>query len=346
MSDRTPNSSGKSTATSSPNGSSATVPEAEEAVALPDLPYDAWSDTLDTLHLFAQIVGKVKLAATHPRNHWWNVTFSVDTRGLTTRRLYTNGIFFDIAFDFVEHRLVVRTDRGETRAFALDGGLSVADFDRTLHETLAALGVDVPLLEHPFGVPHLTTPFADDTGHAAYQRDFVERYWRALGWSADVFQEFMGWFTGKASPVHVFWHSFDLATTRFSGKRAAPLAGADPVTAEAYTHEVVSFGWWPGDPKVRHPAYYSYTAPQPDGLDAYPLSPPQAAWVDGGAMAVLPYDAVRTDARPRRALLAFLQTAFDAGAAAAHWPADELASTWCPTSDQLRALSRAGLSRT
>ncbi|HSA51523.1 MAG TPA: DUF5996 family protein [Yinghuangia sp.] len=315
----------------------------EPRPALPELPYDAWSDTLDTLHLFAQIVGKVKLAATHPQNHWWNVTLSVDPRGLTTRRLYANGIFFDIAFDFIDHRLVVRTDRGETRTFALDGGVSVAAFDRSLHETLAGLGVDVPLLEHPFGIPHLDTPFPEDTEHAAYQREYVERYWRALGWSADVFQEFMGWFTGKASPVHVFWHSFDLATTRFSGKRAAPRADADPVTAEAYTHEVVSFGWWPGDPEVRRPAYYSYTAPQPEGLAEQPLSPPQATWVNDGGMAVLPYDVVRTDEDPRTTLLAFLQTAFEAGSRAAHWPAEELTSNWCPTSDQLRALARAGL---
>ncbi|MCF2527085.1 DUF5996 family protein [Yinghuangia soli] len=314
-----------------------------ENADLPELPYGAWSETLDTLHLFAQIVGKVKLAATHPQNHWWNITLSVDTRGLTTRRLSANGIFFDIAFDFVDHLLVVRTDRGQVRTFALDGGLSVAAFDKKLHETLAALGVDVPLLEKPFGVEHLTTPFPDDTAHAAYQREYVERYWRALAWSADVLQEFAGWFTGKSSPVHVFWHSFDLALTRFSGKRAAPLADADPVTAEAYTHEVVSFGWWPGDPKVRYPAYYSYTSPQPDGLAARPLSPAGAEWVNDGGMALLAYDAVRAAENPRRTLLAFLQTAFDAGAAAADWPADELTSNWCPTPEQLQALARSGL---
>lgn len=320
-----------------------------ENPALPDLPYEAWSETLDTLHLFAQIVGKVKLAATHPQNHWWNITFSPDARGLTTRRLYARGVFFDIAFDFVDHRLVVRTDRGEVRTFALDGGLSVAGFDAKLHETLAGLGVDVPLVEHPFGIEHLTTPFAEDTAHASYQREYVERYWRALGWSADVLQEFAGWFTGKTSPVHVFWHSFDLAMTRFSGKRAAALAEADPVTApdpvtaEAYTHEVVSFGWWPGDPKVRYPAYYSYTAPQPDRLAEQPLSPAQAQWVNDGGMALLGYDAVRAAENPRRTLLAFLQTAFEAGSKTAGWPADELVSTWCPTPDQLRALARSGL---
>ncbi|MDI2125552.1 DUF5996 family protein [Yinghuangia seranimata] len=315
----------------------------QEHPDLPELPYEAWSDTLDTLRLFVQIVGKVKLAATHPRNHWWNVTFSLDARGLTTRRLCVDGVFFDIAFDFVDHRLVVRTDRGDVRTFALDGGLSVAGFDARLHGTLAGLGVDVPLREKPFGVPHLTTPFADDTAHATYDRARVERYWRALSWSADVLEEFTGWFTGKTSPVHVFWHSFDLAVTRFSGKRADPLGTADPVTAEAYSHEVVSFGWWAGDPKVPYPAYYSYTAPKPDGLAARPLSPAAAAWVDDGAMALLPYEAVRAERDPRRALLAFLQTAFEAGAGAAGWPADELTSSWCPTPEQLRALARSGL---
>ncbi|MEU8134007.1 DUF5996 family protein [Streptodolium elevatio] len=318
-------------------------PSPPEPPSLPELPYEAWSETHDTIHLFAQIVGKVKLAATHPQNHWWNITFSPDARGLTTRRLYANNVFFDIAFDFVDHRLVIRTDRGDVRTFALDGGLSVAAFDAKLHATLAELGVDVPLLEHPFGVDHLKTPFPEDTEHRTYQREYVERYWRALGWSADVLQEFAGWFTGKTSPVHVFWHSFDLAMTRFSGKRAAPLAEADPVTAEAYTHEVVSFGWWPGDPKVPFPAYYSYTAPQPEGLAEHPLSPEQAEWVNDGGMALLRYDAVRAAENPRRTLLAFLQTAFEAGSKAAGWPAEELTSNWCPTPDQLRALARSGL---
>ncbi|MGW9209525.1 DUF5996 family protein [Embleya sp. NPDC055664] len=311
---------------------------------LPELPYAAWEDTLDTLHLFAQIVGKVKLAASHPQNHWWNITFTVDARGLTTRRLNVVGIAFDIAFDFIDHRVVFRTDRGEVREIALVDGLSVAAFDLAVHGVLADLGIDVPLLEKPFGVPHLTTPFREDTGHCTYQAEYAQRFWRVLTWSADVFEEFMGWFDGKSSPVQLFWHSFDLALTRFSGKRVdPPMSGVDPVTAEAYSHEVISFGFWAGDPTVTYPAYYSYAAPKPDGVERQPLSPREAVWLPDGSRSTLEYDVVRLAEDPRRTLLGYLQSNFAASATLAGWPTDELRSNWCPTSEHLRALARAGL---
>jgi uncharacterized protein DUF5996 len=300
--------------------------------ALPELPYESWEPTANTLHLWTQIVGKIRMTSNPPRNHWWHVTLFLDVRGLTTRRVRgQNGVTFEIAFDFVDHRLVVQTNRGDVESFALVDGLSVSAFDEQLHAALRALDIDVTIRELPFGVPTMTTPFADDREHASYDRDAVERYWHVLDWTDWVFEEFAGWFCGKTSPVELFWHSFDLAVTRFSGRRAPPLPDADAVTQEAYTHEVISFGFWPGDVNVREPTYYSYTAPEPAGLRGRPLAA-GATWVEQGAgsLAVLPYEAVRSSAHPRRTLLAFLQSAYLAGAETAGWDAADLMSTFCP----------------
>jgi hypothetical protein len=190
---------------------------------LPELPLEAWEPTKTTLHLWAQIVGKVS---------------------------------FQIDFDFVDHLLMVRTNRGQQGSFPLHDGLSVAGFDRHLHQLLDQLGVDVAIREDPYGVP-MTTPFPDDTTHAAYDPTYVRRFFTVLDWVDSVLEEFSGWYCGKQSPVHLFWHGFDLAVTRFSGRRAPHRAGADPVTAEAYSHEVISFGFWAGDDTTREPAFYS-----------------------------------------------------------------------------------------
>ncbi|HZO61392.1 MAG TPA: DUF5996 family protein [Gaiellaceae bacterium] len=300
--------------------------------SLPPLPYDDWEPTKQTLHLWAQIVGKVKLATSPPKNHWWHVPLYLDVHGLTTRLLHgADGRPFEIRFDLVGHRLVVETGQAED-SFALADGLSVAEFDRRLHAMLAGLDLDVPIVERPFGVA-TTTPFPEDTEHHSYDAEAVERFRRVLDWSGTVLEEFAGWFDGKQSPVHLFWHSFDLALTRFSGRRAPELADADPVTREAYTHEVVSFGFWAGDDRVREPAYYSYTAPEPDGLRGRPIAPEgRTRWVEtgGGSLAVLPYDDVRSAADPRATVLEFLESAFEAGADAAGWNRAELRSTWCP----------------
>jgi hypothetical protein len=310
---------------------------------LPALPLADWEATKITLHLWAQIVGKVRLASTAPRNHWWHVPLYVDIRGLTTRRMHAaNGVTFQIAFDLVDHRLVVTTNGGATESFALVDGLSVAEFDERLHASLAGLGIDVAIRESPFGVP-MTTPFPADHEHAAYDADAVERFWRILDWTDGVFEEFSGWYCGKTSPVHLFWHSFDLAVTRFGGRRAPERSDADPVTQEAYTHEVVSFGFWAGDQNIREPTYYSYTAPEPDGLREHPLHPEQAHWDElyGGSMALLPYDAVRDAADPRATLLAFLESAYRAGADAAGWDRADLTSSWCPDGHALNELLSA-----
>lgn len=288
---------------------------------LPELPLEAWEPTKDSLHLWSQIVGKIQLATTAPRNHWWHATLRVGVRGIDSQLLRQGGTTFGIGFDLVDHALVVRTHRGATPSFPLVDGLSVAAFDERLHATLRKLGIDVKILERPFGVPAFTAPFPEDTTHAAYDREYAQRFWRILDWTDSVLREFAGRFVGKTSPVHLFWHSLDLALTRFSGRRAPRLDGADPVTREAYSHDVISFGFWAGDATLRFPAFYSYTAPEPQGLSEQPLRPRSASWQAraGSSMAILPYDAVRTAADPRAELLEFLQSAYEAGAESAAW---------------------------
>ncbi len=296
---------------------------------LPELHLADWRPTKDTLHLYCQVLGKIRLATTSPRNHWCNVPLYLDVRGLTTRRLHHRGTTFDITLDLVDHAAVVRTMEGRTRSFELHEGLDVAEFDRRLHGLLGELGVDVEILEVPFGVP-MTTPFPSDHEHAAWDRDYVERFWQALGWTDRVLEEFSGWFSGKTSPVHLFWHSFDLAVSRFSGRDAPPL-DADRVTQEAYSKELISFGFWAGDDNLGDAAFYSYTAPQPDGVREQPLA--GGEWTDTGAglLAILPYETVRIASDPRTVLLAFLQSAYEAGARSAGWDIASFESSWCPT---------------
>jgi hypothetical protein len=306
-------------------------------MTLPELHLADWRPTKDTLHLYCQIVGKVRLATTPPRNQWWNVPLYVDVRGLTTRRLHHNDTTFQIDFDFVDHALLVRTHDGRVRSFGLADGVPVADFDARLHETLSELGVDVAIREQPFGLP-IRTPFPEDREHAAWDRSAIERFGDMLDWSDGVFEEFSGWFNGKTSPVHLFWHGLDLAVTRFSGRPAPPIETADAVTREAYSQEVISFGFWAGDDNVPDSSYYSYTSPEPDGLRDQPL--PVGDWIESGSgsLAILPYDHVRTARDPRETLLAFLQGAYEAGARLAGWDTSDFQSKWCPTPKQLHEL--------
>jgi len=305
-------------------------------MSLPELHLQDWRATKDTLHLYSQIVGKIRLASTPPRNHWWNVALYVDVRGLTTRRLHQGETTFEITIDLVDHALVVRTADGRARSFELHDGLSVADFDARLHATLAELDVDVEIKEEPFGVP-MTTPFPDDVAHSSWDRDAVGRFFGILDWSDAVLDEFSGWFNGKTSPVHVFWHSLDLAVTRFSGQAGTPI-DADAVTREAYSHELISFGFWAGDDALGDAAYYSYTSPEPGRIRDQPL--PVGSWVPSGngSLAILPYETVLTSPDPRTTLLAFLQAAYEAGARLSGWEIPSLESTWCPAPDLLDEL--------
>ena len=265
-------------------------------MTLPELHLADWRPTKDTLHLYCQILGKVRLATTSPRNHWWNAPLYVDVRGLTTRRLHHGETEFEIALDFIDDALVVQTGDGRIESVSLAGGLPVAGFDACLHDALRNLGIDVAIQEQPFGVP-MKTSFREDTEHASWDHDAVERFGRILDWSDSVLEEFSGWFNGKTSPVHFFWHGFDLAVTRFSG-RPSGNSSDDPVTREAYSHEVISFGFWPGDDKVPDAAYYSYTAPEPEGLRDQPLA--VGGWVPTGSLILSRHRPVRRGADVRR----------------------------------------------
>ncbi|MGH3035464.1 MAG: DUF5996 family protein [Gaiellaceae bacterium] len=306
---------------------------------LPALPLEEWEETKDTLHLYVQIVGKIRLASTPPQNHWWHCPLYVSARGLTTRRMHQGGVSFEIEFDLVEHRLVTRTDRGEEASFRLRDGLSVARFHSELLARLADLGIQPSIKAEPYRVP-MTTPFAEDTKHASYDPEYVGRFWRVLSEVEWILAEFAGWFRGKSSPVHLFWHGLDLAVTRFSGRRLPDAQGGDPVSREAYSDEVISFGFWPGGAPMGRPMFYSYTAPEPPGLDEQPLAPDDAFWAEAGSghQARLWYDDVRSAASPRTALLSFLQSAYEAGVTVAHWNVEELASSWAPPRKGVGAL--------
>ena len=281
------------------------------------LPFDEWEGTKGTLHRYAQIVGKVRLGCCVPLNHWWNVTLHVSSRGLSTGPNPYGGLTFEVDFDFVTHELKVSTSAGDAFSFALEDGLSVAKFYKKLFSGLEALGIALSINTDPFDIGG--EPLDKDRQHASYDKEYVERYWRILGGVDQVFKEFAGRFNGKQSPVQLYWHSFDLALTRFSGKRAPERDGVDRVTREAYSHEVVSFGFWPGDRNVRAPAFYSYTAPEPDGLTDEPLRPEAASWAPQGGTALLMYDDLRSMDSPEAALLEFLESAYLAGAKTAGW---------------------------
>ncbi|MFJ2952914.1 DUF5996 family protein [Streptomyces sp. NPDC087226] len=298
----------------------------------PSLPYAEWRETKETLHRFAQVVGKVRLAASARRNHWWNVPYHLTGRGITTRPmgLDDQGRFFCLDFDFVDHRLLAMTGDGRQVSFPLPG-LSVAGFYRTLRTALGDLGIPVRIRRpRPFDLPDAARPFVEDDEHCVYEPDRVNRYWVILSQVNLVLEEYAAQWSGKTSPVHHFWHTFDIAVTRFSGTSVDPLGAVDPVTREAYSREVISAGFWFGDPSFPEPAFYSYTAPQPAGLEHSPLRPEAASWVardSGTHLAILTYEDVRTAPSPRAEVLAFLDSAFLAGAGAAGW---DVARDACP----------------
>ena len=287
----------------------------------PEVPLDVWRPTKNTVHLYLQIVGKIRLAL-HPRvNHWWHVPLYVSPRGLTTQTIPHNYGSFEIEFDFHDHELKIRTSDGRVEDFALYNGLSVADFYASVFANLTKLGIDPEIKALPYEAPS-TTPFADDHENRSYDKDHIERFHKILVAVNDIFQEFRGRFTGKSTPVHLFWHSFDLALTRFSGKAAPIIDGANMVTREAYSHEVISFGFWFGDDKegsVAAPAFYAYAAPKPDGLENEPLEPESAFWTPDGGMALLMYDEIREKETARQLVLEFLESTYQAGAKRAGW---------------------------
>lgn len=288
----------------------------------PALPYDAWKDTCATLHLWTQIVGKIRLVQTPWVNHSWHVTLYLTARGLTTTPVPYGARSFEIEFDFVDHALAVRTSDGATARMAL-APRSVADFHRELLERLAGLGLRPRIRTLPNEIPD-AIPFDRDNVHASYDADAAHRFWRVLLLSDRVLKRFRSRFVGKCSPVHFFWGSFDLAVTRFSGRTAPPHPGGVPnlpdwVVREAYSHEVSSCGFWPGGGAVPYPAYYAYAYPEPPGFHSARVRPDAARYNEDLREFVLPYDAVRDSADPEATLLAFLESTYEAAADLAGW---------------------------
>jgi len=288
----------------------------------PALPFEAWRPTCDTLHMWTQIVGKVRLALAPPVNHWWQVPLYVSARGLTTTAIPYQNRSFEIEFDFLSHVLAIRTCEGDTRTVKLEPK-SVAVFYAEFMVALASLGLSVRIWTMPqeFDDP---IPFDKDTTHAAYERDPVERFWRVLRSVDAVLKEFRGGFIGKASPVHLFWGSFDLCVTRFSGRRAPPMPQADKVTQEAYSHEVSSVGWWPGDEDTPYAAFYAYASPEPAGFGEATVRPHAAFFDRTASQFRLKYDDVRVAQEPRRAILDFCQSTYEAAATLGRWSRAEL----------------------
>jgi hypothetical protein len=280
----------------------------------PSLPIEEWEETKDTLQLFLQIVGKVRLGL-HPKmNHWWHVPFYVSSRGLTTRAIPYGIRNFTVDFDFIDHALKISESCGNNRTFSLKG-LSVAQFYGKVFAELKTIGVECAIRAVPYDTPDISTePFASNTTHASYDGDYVNRFWRILLQVNGIMQEFRGRFIGKCSPVHLFWHHFDLAVTMFSGKPAPPREGAGIVEREAYSHEVISFGFWAGDKQVREPAFYAYAAPVPEGLGEEPLRPAAAAYHEDIGTALLMYNAIREDDSPKESIIAFLESFYIAAA--------------------------------
>ena len=289
--------------------------------SFPAMPYLQWQPTLATLHRFEQVVGQIRLAASARRNHWWNVAFHLTGRGITTRPMREGETVFTVDFDFLDHRLDITTTTGPRYSFSL-AEQSVAGFTAELSRGLAAVGVDVPLDKlHPFDLPDQHRLFLEDEEHATYDQAAVTRYWQVLSQFNLLLEQFAGRWSGKTSPVHHFWHTFDLALARYGERDVAHPASDDPVTREAYSREVTAFGFWFGDDSFPEPALYSYTAPEPAGLSDQPLQPAAARWTTkaGNALAVLRYDDLRAAQDPRAAALEFYETAFQAGAARAGW---------------------------
>lgn len=297
-------------------------PPAAELIEWPSLEWEQWKDTAETLHMYTQIVGKTRLALTPTQNHWWNVPLYVTARGLSTSAMpIGKGQVMDIEFDFVSHTLTCRKSNGEARQLGLRA-ISVAEFFAEFFQMLKELEVEVAIDPKPCEVAH-PIRLDRDTVHASYDRDAVERFWHVLIISDTLFKRFSTSFYGKISPVHFFWGSFDLAVTRFNGAKAPPRPGADSIQAEAYSHEVISAGFWPGNGGYGRAAFYCYAAPTPDGLSKTVLRGKGSFNQPMGEF-LLDYEDARTAADPVQAVLSFLEETYSAAADLAQWNREQL----------------------
>jgi hypothetical protein len=287
----------------------------------PELQLDAWKDTYATLHMWTQIVGKVRLALTPLINHWWEVPLYVNSVGLTTSPIPYQDRVFEVQFNFIDHTLTILTSDGGRKVLPLRPQ-SVAAFYTEFMSVLHALDIEVRIWPMPAEIPN-PIRFDRDYEHAAYDPEYAHRFWKVLTLIEPVFQNFRGRFIGKHSPIHFFWGSFDLASTRFSGRRAPERPDADRITREAYSHEVISAGFWPGGGEVKGAAFYAYAAPEPQGFKSSSVSP-SAAFYSPLREFLLMYDDIRQTANPDSMLLDFLQSTYDAGATLGNWPRQEL----------------------
>ena len=299
------------------------IPTADET--WPSLPLEDWKDTYATLHMWTQIVGKIRLVQSPKINHWWQVPLYVSARGLTTSPIPYKTRTFQIDFDFIDHQLLINTSDGIRKTITLEPR-SVADFYGELMGTLRALEIELEISARPDEVPD-PIPFAEDHDHTAYNPEYANRFWRILVQADRIFEVFRSRFIGKCSPVHFFWGSFDLAVTRFSGRRAPEREGADSITREAYSHEVISHGFWPGSGNVSAPAFYSYTASEPAGFPQAAIRPQSAFYNPETSGFILLYDDVRQAESPDEMLMEFLQSTYEAGANLAKWDRSSLERT-------------------
>jgi hypothetical protein len=291
---------------------------------LPPLPLQEWEPTKKTLHRYLQIIGKIKIALHPPMNNWWHIVLHTHPRGFTTRSIPYNFISFEIALDCIDHRLIVSCSHGHTESFALVDGLSVSDFYKQLFNCLEKVGISASIKKIPYDLED-EIPFPEDHTHHHYDQEYVHRFWQVMRWTDQVFQEFAGKAYCKTSPVNIYWHHLDIAVARFNGERGPDMPDAGKADQEAYSHELISFGFWAGDEQMREPAFYSYTYPSPDGIDSQPLNPSSAEWIDsnGSPMALLKYHDLLDHKEFKSTLLAFMQSAYDAGAKLANWDVEE-----------------------
>jgi hypothetical protein len=282
----------------------------------PALPYEAWKDTYATLHMWTQVVGKVALAQAPPLNHSWAIALQVTPRGLSTRTLPYGNRSFTIAFDFIDHQLVISTSDGDRRTLPLEPR-SVAEFYRLVLALLRDMGLPIRIWSMPAEVPD-PTRFEDDTAHHAYDPEYANRFWRILAQLERVLTDARCSFVGKCSPVHFFWGAFDLAVTRFSGRPAPPREGP-AFMREAYSHEVISHGFWPGSGPLLEPSFYAYAVPEPPGLKEARVRPSAAYYHRELGEFILPYEAVRTASSPDAALVEFVDSTYEQAASLAGW---------------------------
>jgi hypothetical protein len=296
-----------------------------ENILWPELPLAAWQDTYATLHMWTQIIGKIRLTLAPMINHWWQVAFYLTARGITTSPIPFRSMSCQIDFDFIDHEMRITTDNGNSRSVELKSR-SVADFYHATMEALDSLGIQAPIWTTPVEVPD-RTPFENDTTHATYDPGYAKQHWRVLVQADRVLKEFRSRFIGKVSPVHFFWGAFDLAVTRFSGRPAPEHPGVPnvgrSVMVEAYSHEVSSCGFWPGA-GLGEPSFYAYAYPEPDGFKDYAVKPKEAYYNKDWGEFVLPYEAVRLAESPDETLLAFLQSTYEAAATLSRWDRDSL----------------------